>query len=107
MDMYWMLSEIIARYADDIANQSRPFPGLTQALDALADLGCRFAVCTNKLEWLARRLLDALCLTNRFATICGADTFGVKKPDGQMLRRTILRGNGNLDRAVMVGDSFT
>ena len=39
--------------------------------------GCRLAVCTNKLEWLSLRLLDALGLSKRFAAICGADTFGV------------------------------
>ena len=31
-----------------------------QALDRLAESGCRFAVCTNKLEGLSVRLLDAL-----------------------------------------------
>src|SRR5215813_5125233 len=46
----------------------------------LAAAGCRFAVCTNKLEWLSARLLDALGLSNRFAAICGADTFGLQKP---------------------------
>ena len=48
-----------------------------------------FAVCTNKLEGLSRRLLDALGLTARFAAICGQDTFGVQKPDPEILRATI------------------
>ena len=59
-------------YADHIADSSRPFPGVEAALDTLAARGCRFAVCTNKLEWLSVRLLDALGLSKRFAAICGA-----------------------------------
>ena len=69
--------------------------------------GCRFAVCTNKLEGLSRLLLDALGLTPRFAAICGQDTFGIQKPDPDILRRTILAAGGDIQRAVMVGDSGT
>jgi phosphoglycolate phosphatase len=46
-------------------------------------------------------------LADRFAAICGQDTFGVKKPDGEMLRRTIAQAGGRVERAVMVGDSAT
>jgi phosphoglycolate phosphatase len=102
-----LVKDFIADYASHIAERSRPFPGLAGALDALAADGCRFAVCTNKLEWLSVRLLDALGLSGRFVAICGADTFGVPKPDPEMLRRTIARAEGRADRAVMVGDSIT
>ena len=67
--------------------------------------GCRLIVCTNKLEWLSVRLLDALGLSSRFVAICGADTFGLKKPDPELLRRTHRAGRRPADRAVMVGDS--
>ncbi len=96
-----------AYYAAHIADKSQPFPGLDAALDRLAARGCRFAVCTNKLEGLSRLLLDALGLTRRFAAICGQDTFGVQKPDPEILRRTIRAAGGDLRRAVMVGDSGT
>jgi phosphoglycolate phosphatase len=93
------------RYAARIAARSRPFPGLEHALDALAADGYRFAVCTNKLEWLSVRLLDALGLSERFEAICGQDTFGIAKPDPQMFRRTIEKAGGDPARAIMVGDS--
>ena len=57
-----LYGEYLKLYAEHIADRSRPFPGLTGALDALARQGCRLAVCTNKLEWLSLRLLDALGL---------------------------------------------
>lgn len=106
-DLDGLVRDFIAHYADRIADQSRAFPGVEAALDALAARGYRFAVCTNKLEWLAVRLLDRLGLTPRFAAICGADTFGVAKPDPDFLRRTIARAGGAVPGAVMVGDSET
>jgi phosphoglycolate phosphatase len=102
-----LTQDFIDHYAAHIADRSRPFPGVEAALDQLADKGCRFAVCTNKLEWLSVRLLDALGLSPRFAAVCGADTFGVQKPDPEILRGTIARALGQTDAAVMVGDSMT
>jgi len=95
------------RYAAHIADLSRPFPGVEAALDVLAGEGYRFAVCTNKLEWLSVRLLDALGLSARFDAICGQDTFGTPKPDPEMLRKTIRRAGGDPASAIMVGDSAT
>ena len=102
-----MFGDFIAYYAAHIADHSRPFPGLDDALDSLAADGCRFAVCTNKLEGLSRLLLDALRLSDRFAAICGQDTFGIQKPDPEILRRTIAAAGGDPKRAVMIGDSGT
>lgn len=106
-DMNRLTADFIAYYAENIAVGSRPFEGLEDALDALAARGCRFAVCTNKLEWLSKRLLDQLGLSTRFAAICGADTFGVAKPDPVILRQTIARAGGEMSASIMVGDAGT
>ena len=106
-DLDALYSIYLERYAATIADHSRPFPGLTAALDRLQGDGYGFAVCTNKLEWLSVRLLDALGLSERFAAICGQDTFGTPKPDPQMLRQTIQKAGGDPAAAIMVGDSAT
>jgi phosphoglycolate phosphatase len=97
----------VAHYAEHIADRSQPFPGVEAALDRLATSGHGLAVCTNKLEWLSRKLLDALGLSRRFAAICGQDTFGIQKPDPQIFRATVMRAGGKPGRAIMVGDSIT
>jgi len=107
IDMERLCGQFIDHYAAHIADQSRPFPGIEAALDALVRGGCRLAVCTNKLEWLALRLLEALGLADRFAAICGADTFGVQKPDPAILHGTVARAGGHSDLAIMVGDAST
>jgi len=104
-DLERMTADFIAHYADHIADESRPFDGVVETLDHLAERGFRLAVCTNKLEWLSRRLLDRLDLTDRFAAICGADTFGVAKPDPVILRQTVVRAGGSIAATLMVGDS--
>jgi phosphoglycolate phosphatase len=102
-----MTAAFIDHYAEHIADASRPFEGLEAVLDDLAANGCILAVCTNKLEWLSKRLLDRLGLTPRFAAICGADTFGVSKPDPAILQQTIVRAGGSLSSTIMVGDAGT
>ncbi len=102
-----LFAAFIEHYAAHIADHSRPFPQLEATLEHLAGEGHRLAVCTNKLEWLSVRLLDALQLTRHFAAVCGQDTFGVQKPDPRMLRLTIERAGGEPTRAIMVGNSGT
>ncbi len=104
-DLDRLTRDFIDYYADHIADTSRPFEGLEDALDDLAARGYRFAVCTNKLEWLSKLLLERLGLSARFAAICGADTFGIAKPDPAILRQTVARAGGELSRTVMVGDA--
>jgi phosphoglycolate phosphatase len=102
-----LYSDYLTHYAEHLADRSRPFPGLDRALDELAAYGFRMAVCTNKLEWLSVRLLDALDLSPRFAAICGQDTFGLQKPDPAILVETLRAAGGTVAAAVMVGDSET
>lgn len=106
-DVDRLYADYVEAYAARISRLSRPFPGLESALDRLAAAGCRFAVCTNKLEYLSVKLLNELALAPRFSVICGQDTFGVMKPDPRVLLRTIAAAGGSPASAVMVGDSGT
>src|SRR5258705_1275430 len=106
-DLNRLTRDFVDYYAEHIADASRPFEGLEAALDELEAQGFRFAVCTNKLEWLSKLLLDKLSLSKRFAAICGADTFGVSKPDPVILQQTLARAGGPLAGAIMVGDAGT
>ena len=102
-----LYQDFVSHYADHLADRSQPFPGAIAAIEQLAARGCRFAVCTNKLEWLSVKLLEALGISGHFAAICGQDTFGVQKPDPRILLQTIRRAGGESSRAVMIGDSIS
>jgi phosphoglycolate phosphatase len=100
-----LFADFVTHYSEHIAEESAPFPGALAALDRFSAEGWRLAVCTNKLERLARRLLDEIGIADRFAAIAGQDTFGVRKPDPRHLIETIRRAGGDPSAAVMVGDS--
>ena len=44
-------------------------------------------------------------MSPRFSAICGADTFGVSKPDPVILQQTVARAGGQLASTIMVGDA--
>lgn len=94
---------LIDYYAAHIADTSRPYPGVLEALDALKAKGFRLAVCTNKIEHLARSVLEALGMTDRFVAIVGGDTTPKLKPDPTPLLAMIEAAGGGL--TLFVGDS--
>ena len=100
-----LTTRFIEIYRSRIASESRPFPGLLQALDELEAAGARLCVCTNKLTGLSLELLDALELTPRFAAIVGADKAPAIKPDPRHIFAAVEAAGGDPNRALMVGDS--
>lgn len=102
-----MFRNLIAFYMDNMAVESRPFPGLEDVLNTLGERDATIAICTNKLERMAVLLMDELGLGHHFKTITGRDTFPVCKPDPEHLLATIRQAGGDPARSVMVGDSTT
>jgi phosphoglycolate phosphatase len=102
-----LLADFLAFYDAHIADASKPYPGTRAMLDQFAAAGWAMAVCTNKFEAPARKLLHILDLDRHFAAITGQDTFGFRKPDPRHLTETIRLAGGEPARAVMVGDSRT
>jgi len=100
-----MLESFLLYYAENVARESKPYPGAVDVLDACAAQGATLAVCTNKREALAFALLRALDFDRRFTFIAGRDTFPVSKPHPDHLLNTIILADGDPARAVMVGDS--
>ena len=105
------LDRLYAKFIDDylggIPGKSAPYPGVVKALDRLSAAGYRLAICTNKMERHSKLLIEALGLTGHFAAICGQDTFAFRKPDPRHLFGTIEAAGGDVEQALMVGDSRT
>jgi phosphoglycolate phosphatase len=102
-----LFAEFLTYYNAHIADHSHLFPGVVGCLDAFSRAGWRLAVCTNKMEASAKLLLDKLRISERFAFICGQDTFARGKPDPTPLLETIRASGGSAERSIMVGDSRT
>lgn len=91
-------------YEQNLAIHSVPYPGLIAALDRLAEMNVKFAICTNKAERFTIPLMHQLGLSDRFASIVGGDTVGVAKPDPAPIREMIARAGGG--RAIFLGDTI-
>ncbi|MDP9056177.1 MAG: HAD hydrolase-like protein [Pseudomonadota bacterium] len=101
-------TELIDYYHQHIAVHTRLYPGGLAMLDALAGRGVMLAVVTNKLEALARQLLDEMALSERFYTIIGGDTLGRDraKPKPDLILEMIARAPClAVHRAAFVGDT--
>jgi phosphoglycolate phosphatase len=100
-----LTARFITLYRDRIADESVPFPGMTEVLDRLTAAGATLCVCTNKRTELSIALLDALGLTGRFATVFGSDRAPAAKPDPRCFLAAIEAAGGDPSCALMVGDS--
>ncbi len=95
----------LADYEENAAVLTRPYPGAAEALERLAAAGRRLAVCTNKPQAAAERLLAELGLARFFEAVAGGDRYPVRKPDPGHLLGLLAEMGGAPGAAAMVGDS--
>ena len=102
-----LFGDFLAHYNTHIDEHTRLYPGVEDTLGAFAREGWLQAICTNKMEGSAKLLMEKLGIAQRFAFICGQDTFGVGKPNPKPLIGTIAAAGGVSGSAIAVGDSVT
>ncbi len=96
-----------AHYDAAPADLTRPWPGVLDALGALAGAGHPLGICTNKPERPARTLLSLLGMGGLFGPVIGGDTLPQHKPQPEPLLRCIADLGGEPSDALYVGDSET
>jgi len=102
-----LFGRFISHYSAHIADESRPFPGVIDALKLLKAAGAKLVVCTNKPTDLSRDLLTKLDMAGLFDGVVGVDAVSAIKPDPAHLIEAVAAVGGNLARTVMVGDAAT
>jgi phosphoglycolate phosphatase len=98
---------LLAHYEAAICERTTLYPGAAEAVEALRRAGHPVGICTNKPEGLADLLLRRLGVRELFASLVGADTLPVRKPDPRPFRLAVERAGGDPARACLVGDSDT
>lgn len=100
---------LLARYRQHydaaLTRHSRAYPGVHELLERLRQRGDRLAVCTNKQQAQAQRVLGSLGLAPFFGMVVGADTCGQRKPHAAPLLHAIAALGGPRAQALFVGDS--
>lgn len=107
VDLDNMFAVTVRDYDQNIAVESTLFSGVNNALEAFKSNGWLLAVCTNKPIAQTQKLLGALNIDHFFDAVAGVDSFEFKKPDPRHLIETIKMAGGNINHAVMVGDTQT
>ncbi len=98
---------LLAAYGADIATHTALYPGTMAAVAALKSAGYAVGICTNKPEGLAETLMTALGVRDAFASLIGADTLPVRKPDPAPYVAAVERAGGTLAQSLLVGDTET
>ena len=96
-----------AFYTAHVADLTRPYPGVPEALAAFAKVGINMGVCTNKPAAASQAILDHLGLAEFLPVLVGGDTLPVMKPDPAMIMAVLDRLDSGTTDAVLVGDSET
>lgn len=100
-----LFGRFISYYGDHIADETRPFPGVIDALKTLKAGGAKLVVCTNKPTGLSRSLLTQLGMAALFDGVVGIDAVTAAKPSAAHLIEAVQAVDGDLARTVMVGDA--
>jgi phosphoglycolate phosphatase len=105
VDQYYPV--FLESYAAAIDQHTFLYPGAMAAVETLKRQGYGVGICTNKPEVLAELLLNRLGVRDAFASLVGADTLAMRKPDPEPLREAARRAGGDPARCVLIGDSDT
>lgn len=100
-----LFGRFISYYGDHIADNTRSFPGVIDALKTLKAGGAKLVVCTNKPTGLSRSLLTQLGMAALFDGVVGIDAVTAAKPSAAHLIEAVQAVDGDLARTVMVGDA--
>jgi phosphoglycolate phosphatase len=103
-DLETALPRFLAHYDERLAVHTTLYPGIDEALHALAARG-PLAVLTNKPQHHTGRLLDALGMTKHFGEVVGGDTPFGRKPDPSGLQHLMAVAGVSAAETVLVGDS--
>ncbi len=104
-DVEKALEFFMAYYGDHRLDNTRPYPGIHEALEELHRNGVRMAVLTNKPTSISGRIIDGLGLSEYFTRVYGGNSFERKKPDPLGIETLLAETGVPKERAMMVGDS--
>jgi len=97
------LSLFLAHYELHKLDATRPYPGVVEALEALA--AHPMSVLTNKPTNMSVDILHGLGLAKYFRSIYGGDSFEKKKPDPTGALKILQEFGVSPAQAALVGDS--
>lgn len=97
--------QLLDYYENNIARETRLFPGMDTVLEHIESGGLKWGVVTNKPGWLTDPLMDALQLSGRAASIVSGDTLKERKPHPAPLLHACRLIGAEPQHCLYVGDA--
>ncbi|MFB0994323.1 MAG: phosphoglycolate phosphatase [Paracoccaceae bacterium] len=100
-------SILLKAYDQAIDVHTKLYPKVAEAIQNLRYRGFKTAICTNKPEDLARKLVRSLGVIDLFDALIGADTLSTRKPDPAPYFAAVRDAGGVVAQSFLVGDTKT
>lgn len=92
-------------YRAHALENTKPYPGICELIEQVADRGYTQAILTNKPERISFDIIGALQLQKYFFRVYGGNSLPAKKPDPIGISTLMKDAGTSLADTVMVGDS--
>ena len=103
------LDELIAMFVKEYkacaTDNTRPYPGVVEALQEIHSMNIPMGVCTNKPEAFTRQILEGLSLSGYFSSVVGGDSTSARKPDPEPVLACLRGLVTEPASSLMIGDS--
>ncbi|MCR4765333.1 MAG: HAD family hydrolase [Bacteroidaceae bacterium] len=97
--------EFIPHYNVHNTDLSRPYPGITELLEALQAKGIQMAVASNKYQQATTKIIDQLFSTIQFTAVLGQREGVNIKPDPQIVYDILAATGLKKEDVLYIGDS--
>ncbi len=99
------LEYFLTYYGEHKLDCTRPYPGVSEALERFARAGVKMAVLTNKPVRISRAILEGLDLARYFFAVYGGNSFPEKKPHPIGVETLCREAGVPREKTMLVGDS--
>ncbi len=93
------------RYGEYYLVETCLYPGVADVLEHYRAAGKQQAIATNKIERIARGILDGLHIAQYFSVLVGPESITHRKPHPEAVLRILEALQASPARALMVGDT--
>ena len=100
-----LITQFISYYENNCSNKSSLYKNVLETLQYLRSKKINLVICTNKMKYLAIKILKEFNIHQYFKLIVGSEQNIKLKPDTEMLLQILRKLQLNSKEAIMIGDS--
>jgi len=100
-----LIEMFVKEYKACATDNTRPYPGVVEALQEIHSMNLPMGVCTNKPEAFTRQILEGLGLSGFFSSVVGGDSTSARKPDPEPVLACLRELVTEPASSLMIGDS--